>query len=79
MQTANGAIARYQVITPTCWNVSPRDTAGQPGPLEQALIGVEVEDPAHPIEALRVIHSIDPCLDCATHVTRVPAQAKGLR
>jgi len=25
----------------------------------------------HPVEALRVIHSVDPCLDCATHVLLV--------
>jgi hydrogenase large subunit len=64
----NRHIAHYQVITPTCWNVSPRDQAGRRGPLEQALIGLPIENADQPIEALRVIHSIDPCLDCATHV-----------
>ncbi len=64
----SGAIARYQVITPTCWTISPRDGAGQLGPLEQALIGTPVASASHPVEVLRVIHSVDPCLDCATHV-----------
>jgi hydrogenase large subunit len=68
VKIANGKIAKYQVITPTCWTISPRDAAGQPGPLEQALIGTPVANAAHPVEALRVIHSVDPCLDCATHV-----------
>jgi hydrogenase large subunit len=68
VQIANGKIARYQVITPTCWTISPRDGANQPGPLEQALFGTPVANVSHPVEALRVIHSVDPCLDCATHV-----------
>ena len=68
-----GKIARYQVISPTTWNVSGRDQYGVPGPLEQALLGLPVENADQPIEVMRVIHSYDPCLDCATHVTRVRA------
>ncbi len=68
LKVENGVIARYQVITPTCWTISPRDGANQLGPLEQALIGTPVADASHPVEVLRVIHSVDPCLDCATHV-----------
>ena len=67
---AGGKISHYQVITPTCWTISPRDGAGQLGPLEQALMGTPIADVSHPVEALRVIHSVDPCLDCATHVVR---------
>ena len=63
-------ISQYQVITPTCWNASPRDNRGVPGPMEQALIGTPIEDPNQPIEALRVIHSYDPCLSCAVHIMR---------
>lgn len=65
-----GTINNYQVITPTCWNASPRDDAGLAGPLEQALIGTPIIDDQQPIEALRVIHSFDPCLACAVHVMR---------
>lgn len=65
---AAGKLNRYQVITPTCWTISPRDGANQAGPLEQALLGTPVANVSHPVEALRVIHSVDPCLDCATHV-----------
>ena len=53
-----------------CWTISPRDGAGQLGPLEQALMGTPIADAKHPVEALRVIHSVDPCLDCATHVVQ---------
>ena len=51
-------------------DVSPRDGAGQLGPLEQALMGTPVANANEPVEVLRVIHSVDPCLDCATHVMR---------
>ena len=64
---ANGRISRYQIITPTCWNASPRDGNGVKGTIEQALIGVAVADETQPVEALRVIHSYDPCLACAVH------------
>lgn len=67
---SGGKISKYQVITPTCWNASPKDANGVKGPMEQALIGTPVIDPARPVEALRVIHSFDPCLSCAVHVTR---------
>lgn len=76
LQVAGGKIAKYQVITPTCWNLSPRDDAGQRGPLEQALIGTPVANIDKPIEVLRVVHSFDPCLDCATHVTRAEPGAR---
>jgi hydrogenase large subunit len=67
---SNGTIGRYQVITPTCWNASPKDDNGVRGPIEQALIGTPITDAKQPIEALRVIHSFDPCLACAVHVMR---------
>jgi hydrogenase large subunit len=30
-----------------------------------------VADPVRPLEALRTIHSFDPCLACAVHLTDV--------
>lgn len=68
IQITDGKIDHYQVITPTCWNASPRDSQGVPGPMEQALIGTPIENQDQPIEALRVIHSFDPCLSCAVHI-----------
>lgn len=67
---SDGRIARYQVITPTAWNASPRDDADQPGPVEKALIGTPVADVTQPIEPLRVVHSFDPCLACSVHMIR---------
>jgi hydrogenase large subunit len=76
LQVSGKVISKYQVITPTCWNLSPKDNAGLRGPLEQALIGLPVANVDKPIEVLRVVHSYDPCLDCATHVTRAEPGAK---
>lgn len=70
VRVTGGRIAHYQVITPTCWNASPRDDQSVLGPMEQALIGTPIQDESRPIEALRVIHSFDPCLSCAVHVMR---------
>jgi hydrogenase large subunit len=56
----NGKIDRYQVITPSTWDMSPQDAKGNPGPLEAALIGCPIADVAKPLEALRIVHSFDP-------------------
>jgi hydrogenase large subunit len=70
LEIRGGKISRYQIITPTCWNASPRDAVGQRGPIEEALIGTPVANIDQPIEVVRVIHSFDPCLSCAVHVMR---------
>jgi len=75
LRVSSSKIASYQVLTPTCWNASPRDTSGVRGPIEQALIGTPVADTDEPIEVLRVVHSFDPCLSCAVHVMR-PAEGR---
>lgn len=66
----SGKISSYQIITPTCWNASPRDGNGMRGPIEEALIGTPINNPDEPIEVVRVIHSFDPCLSCAVHLMR---------
>ncbi len=75
LQISATKISRYQVVTPTCWNASPRDTAGVPGPIEQALIGTIVDDFDQPVELLRVVHSFDPCLACAVHMVPVKGRS----
>ena len=66
----DGRISNYQAVVPSTWNAGPRDTLGQPGAYEAALQDNHVmEDPKQPIEILRTIHSFDPCLACAVHVT----------
>lgn len=75
-QISASKLSRYQVITPTCWNASPKDSTGIRGPMEQAIIGTPVENVDQPVEVMRVIHSIDPCLDCAVHVMRPDEDVK---
>lgn len=65
----NGKIANYQAVVPSTWNAGPRDPKGQPGPYEAALVGTVLHDPRQPLEILRTIHSFDPCIACAVHVT----------
>jgi Ni,Fe-hydrogenase I large subunit len=64
---SGGVISRYQCVVPTTWNCSPRDDKGRPGAVEQALAGLAIADGDNPIEAVRVVHSFDPCLACAVH------------
>ena len=70
IEVQNSKISHDQIVTPTCWNSSPRDRSGVRGPIEQALIGTPVGSTAEPVEVLRVVHSFDPCLACAVHVMR---------
>ena len=60
-------IANYQAVVPTTWNASPRDDAGNPGPIEQAIIGTKIKDKDNPFELVRIVRSFDPCLACAIH------------
>ncbi len=63
-------IDNYQAVVPSTWNAGPRDPEGQPGPYEAALQdNHELHDPKQPIEILRTIHSFDPCIACAVHVS----------
>ena len=65
----DGKIDNYQAVVPSTWNAGPRDAGNQPGPYEAALKGHKLHDPKQPIEILRTIHSFDPCIACAVHVT----------
>jgi hydrogenase large subunit len=64
----DGKIENYQAVVPSTWNAGPRDGRGQLGPYEASLLGNPVADPQRPLEALRTIHSFDPCLACAVHL-----------
>ncbi len=65
----DGKIANYQAVVPSTWNAGPRDPQGQPGAYEAALKGHAVHDAKQPLEVLRTIHSFDPCIACAVHLT----------
>jgi hydrogenase large subunit len=63
-----GQVKNYQAVVPTTWNAGPMDAQGQPGPIEQAMIGTKVRDKNNPFELVRIVRSYDPCLSCAVHV-----------
>ena len=65
---SNGRIENYQVITPTAWNIGPRDRLSKCGPMEQAFVGAKIEDPTDPVEMGHVARSFDSCLVCTVHV-----------
>ncbi len=65
----DGVIDNYQAVVPTTWNAAPRNEDDQMGPYEASLIGTPLADPEQPLEVLRTIHSFDPCLACAVHLT----------
>jgi len=67
---------RYQVITPTAWNASPKDDREQPGAVEQAIIGTKVKDKDNPFELVRIVRAFDPCLACSVHL--LDARGNGL-
>ncbi|MDP1916459.1 MAG: nickel-dependent hydrogenase large subunit [Myxococcales bacterium] len=67
----NGIIKNYQAVVPTTWNAAPRNDKDQPGPYEASLLDTPLADPERPLEVLRTIHSFDPCLACAVHLTDV--------
>ena len=71
----NDVVTHYQEIIPSTWNLSPTDGKGNPGPLEHMLLGTTVTDIDKPLDAVRIVHSVDPCTACACHVTE-PATGK---
>ncbi|MBW2109342.1 MAG: nickel-dependent hydrogenase large subunit [Deltaproteobacteria bacterium] len=66
----DGRIAKYQIITPTAWHASPRDSNGTRGAWEEALVGTPVRDLSNPVELGHVVRSFDACLVCTVHAIR---------
>ncbi len=63
-----GRILNYQIIAPTTWNFSPRDAAGIPGALEQALMDAPVRNgETDPVAVQHIVRSFDPCMVCTVH------------
>jgi len=63
----DGVIDKYQIVTPTAWNASPRDSEGRHGHWERSIIGMRVDNPENPVEIGHVVRSHDPCLVCTVH------------
>lgn len=67
IQIEDKVIKNYDIITPSAWNLSPKDEKGVHGVGEMALIGTAIKDEENPVELSRIIRSFDPCISCATH------------
>jgi len=63
----DGKIENYQVVTPTAWNIGPRDGNENVGPMEKTFIGTPVGNPQDPVELGHVARSYDSCLVCTVH------------
>ena len=64
----DGRSANYQCIVPSTWNACPKTAANEHGAYEDSMIDTHVKIADKPLEILKVIHSFDPCLACATHL-----------
>ncbi|MGO9062379.1 MAG: nickel-dependent hydrogenase large subunit [Candidatus Binataceae bacterium] len=69
----DGKLANYHPYPPTCWNASPRDIYGTPGPYEDAIQNTPIfeengRDKFKGIDILRTVRSFDPCLPCGVHM-----------
>ena len=65
----NGKIKNYQCVVPSTWNACPRNDKDEAGPYEASLVDTPMADAEKPLEVLRTIHSFDPCIACAIHLT----------
>jgi hydrogenase large subunit len=70
-------IANYQIVSPTAWNASPRDSDAKYGPMELASIGIKTTprgnlpgSDAKPLSLYHIVRSFDPCMSCAVHTIR---------
>ena len=73
VKVVDGKIDKYQIVTPTAWNASPKDSEGNRGHWEQSVIGMPIEDVDNPINIGHVVRSHDPCLVCTVHIVgKVP-------
>jgi hydrogenase large subunit len=69
----DGKIANYHPYPPTCWNASPADRNGVPGPMEEAVRNTPIfeendSDNFKGVDILRTVRSFDPCLPCGVHM-----------
>lgn len=67
IEIEGGLIKNYQIVSPTTWNIGPQDDKGNPGAVESALTGLEIEDVNDPVEVGIVARSFDSCLVCTVH------------
>ena len=70
IEIENSVVKNYNLIPPSVWNFSPKDNNNVRGPVEEALVGTQINDiNKAPTIIGRIVRSFDPCLNCAAHVT----------
>lgn len=70
LEIENKVIKNYTIITPSTWNLSPKDSKGVRGPVEQALTNTYIDNiKKAPTIIGRIVRSFDPCSNCASHIT----------
>ena len=74
----NGKISNYQAVVPSTWNACPRDSKAGYGAYEASMMDTKVKIAEKPLEILKVIHSFDPCLACATHLFNKEGKSLGI-
>jgi hydrogenase large subunit len=71
LRIEHGKLSSYQIVAPTSWNFSPRDSAGVPGALEAALVGTAIgqegELASESVAVQHIVRSFDPCMVCTVH------------
>ena len=79
----DGKIANYHPYPPTCWNASPRDPSGTPGPYEDAVQNTPIFEENGPdnfkgIDIMRAPcgASIPVCLAACTCISAVASKSK---
>jgi hydrogenase large subunit len=60
VRIASKKVDSFAAVPPSNWNFSPRDDAGVRGPVEEALVGMPVQQVDQPLEILRLVHTFDP-------------------
>ncbi|ABM28267.1 iron hydrogenase [Desulfovibrio desulfuricans] len=60
VKVKDSKIDNYQIVSASLWNCNPRDDMGQRGAVEEALIGIPVDDIQNPVNVARLIRAFDP-------------------
>ena len=70
VEIENKVIKNYTLITPSTWNLSPKDSKDKRGPVEEALVNTYIDNMKKaPTIIGRIVRSFDPCSNCASHIT----------
>ncbi|HWJ03212.1 MAG TPA: nickel-dependent hydrogenase large subunit [Verrucomicrobiae bacterium] len=75
----NHKITHYQIITPTAWLFSPKDSDGRRGMVDQCLTGTKLVDQESFTPVGRIVRSFDPCFSCSGHLIEPQGSVREFR